>query len=271
MTKTLSTLAALFLASSALSSAAHAGGVRLSFGGPLGSFTAHEKLSDGPGGTARYARPHCDKPSYASKPSYSVARRQNDDDDAPARRPVHKVQKAPVEVAEAPVHKMPRKPKVYIEKQETKPEVKTAKLEDKAVISDAAPAITIPQSPVAQPQLSGTQSTPSAAASTPAPTPAQTAAQTVTQTPTPAPVPVATHTASLETAPITAPAIAPDAEPKTTVSATEVATEPAKAEPVKAEAEKPAKNAKGKSDSMATRLCKRFSAAVAGLVDVPCE
>lgn len=262
MTKTISTLAALFLATSAMSSAAHAGGVRLSFGGPLGSFTAHEKLSDGPAGTARYSRssPHCDKPAK----TYSVARHRDDDDDAP-RRVVRKAPKQ--EVAEAaPVHKMPRKPKVYIEKNETKPEVKTAKLEDKSVLSDAAPAITIPQSPAAEAQVTGTQSTPASAT---AQTPAQTAAQTVTQ-PAPAPVP-ATQTATLETAPITAPAVAPDAEPKTTVSATEVVTEPAKAEPVKAEPEKPAKSAKGKSDSMAARLCKRFSAAVAGLVDVPCE
>lgn len=252
MTKTISTLAALFLATSALSSTAHAGGVRLSFGGPLGSFTAHDRLSDGPGGTARYAR-HCDKPSRASKP-YSVAR-NHDDDDAPVRRTARK---APVEVAEAPVHKMPRKPKVYIEKEETKPEVKTAKLEDKSIISDA-PAITVPESPAAQ--LTGTQSTP-----------APVTAQTATPAAAPAPAPAATtQTAALETAPITAPVVAPDAEPKTTVSATEVVTEPAKAEPVKAEPEKPAKSAKGKSDSMAARLCKRFSAAVAGLVDVPCE
>jgi hypothetical protein len=262
MTKTISTLAALFLATSALSSAAEAGGVRLSFGGPRGSFTAHERLSDGPAGTARYARPHCDKPSYASKPSYSVSRHNSDDD---ARRSVRKK----VEVAEAPVHKTPRKPKVYIEKEDTKPEVKTAKLEDKSVISDAAPAITIPQSPTAQPQVNGTQSSPAVTASTPA----QTAAQTATETATATPAPVSTtQTAALETAPITGPVIAPDAEPKTTVSATEVASEPAKAEPVKVEPEKPAKTAKGKSDSsMAARLCKRFSAAVAGVIDVPCE
>lgn len=252
MTKTISTLAALFLATSALTSGAEAGGVRLSFGGPLGSFTAHEKLSDGPAGTARYSRPHCEKPSYASRArAYSVARHQ-DDDDAPARRAVRKAPK--VEVAEKAA---PRKPKVYIEKQETKPEVRTAKLEDNTVISDAAPAITVPESPAVQAQFSGTQSTP-------------------------APVtPAKTQTASLEQAPATAPAVAPDAEPaKPTTAAVEVpaASEATKAEPVKAEVvkaeakpEKSGKDAKAKTDSMANRICKRFSAAIAGLVDVPCE
>lgn len=253
MTKTISTLAALFLATSALTSAAEAGGVRLSFGGPLGNFTAHEKLSDGPAGTARYSRaakPHCAKPNYAARArSYTVARHH---EDAPARKVVRKAPK--VEVAEAPVHKTPRKPKVYIEHNNDKPAVKTAKLEDKAVVSDAAPSITVPQSPATQAQVSGTQSTP--------------AVDTAS-----------TQTASLEQAPLTAPAVAPDAELKTTTAATEPApAEPAKAEPVKVEpaqteakAEKPVKDAKAKSDSMAARICKRFSAAIAGLVDVPCE
>lgn len=240
MTKTISTLAALFLATSALTSAAEAGGIRLSFGGPLGSFTAHERLSDGPAGTARYSRaakPHCDKPSYASRArAYSVARHQ---DDAPARKMVRKAPK--VEVAE---QNAPRKPKVYIEKHDTKPEVKTAKLEDKTVTSDAAPAITVPESPVAP--VLGTQSTPTA-------------------------VPEKAQTASLEQAPVTAPAVAPDAEPKTDTAAVEAAPEPVKAEPAKVEAKAEPKAEKSEGKSMAARLCKRFSAAIAGLIDVPCE
>lgn len=236
MTKALSALAGVLFAASAMTSTAEAGGVRLSFGGPLGSFTAHERLSDGPAGTARYSRRCAEKPS-APKP-YSVARHR-DDDDTPARRSVRKTPK--VEVAEqTPVR---RKPKVEMEKPEARPVVKTAKLEDKTVATDVAPSVTVPETPVA-PQI--------------------------TQ---PSLTSIADRTASLETAPITVPAVAPDADPKNTATATEVATAPAPVavQPV-VETPKPvkaAKETKGKQE--ANRTCKRFSAAVAGLVDAPCQ
>lgn len=274
MSKTTGTLAALLLMTSALASTAEAGdGVRLSFGGPLGSFVAHPKLSSGPGGTARASR-HCDKPSVAraySRPkSYAVAAR--------------KAHKAPtVDVAEASAHKAPRKPKVYLEKKEKTPSVQTAKLEDKSVVSDAAPSITVPESPVAPAVVTGTQS--SAAA--------QGAGSSTTSNPasSPAtPAPATTQTAALEQSPVTVPAVAPDAELKASTTANEPAaqaavtpavsvTTPTTAEAATSEPEtseaaasetKPGKG-KAKADSMANRICKRFSAAIAGLIDVPCE
>lgn len=255
MTKTISTLAALFLATSALSSAAEAGGVRLSFGGPLGSFTAHPTHSSGPGGTAKnysHARSYAARNDHCEKPARRLAQQR-------AKVYAHKAPK--IEVAEAPAVRKIRKPKVVIERPHREaPEVKTAKLVDKDVVSDAAPSITVPESPVAPVQVTGTQSSPSA------------------------------RTASLEPATVPAPAaVAPDAEPQAAAESTQAAatpapaavetavTEPAKVEPVKAEAaktepaKKTAKETKGKSDAMVARICRRFSAAIAGLIDVPCE
>jgi hypothetical protein len=72
MSKTINTLAALFVAAIAVPSAAEAGGVRLQFGGPLGSFVAHPHLSSGPGGTMRNR-------SYAeSRSSYSAHCKQRE-------------------------------------------------------------------------------------------------------------------------------------------------------------------------------------------------
>ena len=170
------TLAALILASGTFAGAAEAGGVRLQFGGPLGSFTAHPHLSSGPGGTMRnqgYAhKPSHDAPRYA-KPSY-VGRMNHDD--APvkkvAKRPAPKVhvaeekpaprkvvKKAPkVEVAEeAPIVRKIKKPKIAA------PVVTVAKAVETPVTTDGAPSIFVPDSPpVAAEGFTGTQSTPAA-------------------------------------------------------------------------------------------------------------
>ena len=228
------TLAALMLASTTLVSTAEAGGVRLQFGGPLGSFTAHPNQSSGPGGTAR--NQHCAKPApkHYAKPSY--VGRQHQDDEAPVR---HVKRTAPkIEVAETPaprkVKKQPkievaeetpaprkiRKPKIVIEKPEVteQVEVQTAKLDDKSVMSDASPSIYVPGAPVAASEFTGTQSTP-AVVRTAALTPAADAA----------------------------------------VAVTEVKQEEA-AKPVKAE----------KKETAAAKICRRFSAAIAGLIEIPC-
>lgn len=241
MTKTISTLAALFLATSALSSAAEAGGgVRLQFGGPLGSFTAHPHLSSGPGGTARYAQ--AGKHSYKrhiSKPAYVAA----------ARR------KAPsIDVAQQ-VPEQPRKAKIAVERPVKVKPVYTAKLVDKDVTNDAAPAINVPRTP--ELPVVGTQSTPA-----PVDTNAKASSdQTVTET-------AALHQA--EAKPTVS--VAPDAEPQTgTVAATtEPATETSAPVTVATPAET-VKDDKAKNDSMAARICRRFSAAIAGLIEVPCE
>ncbi len=250
MTKPIRTLAALFLAASALSSAAEAGGVRLQFGGPLGSFTAHPHLSSGPGGTARYA--NSQQRSYkrhVSKPAYAAAARRK----APTAVIAQPQRRAPnVDVAQSE----PRKAKIAIERPAKVTPVHTAKLEDKAVTTDAAPLINVPRTP--EVPVVGTQSTPSA----------------VQQAPVTAVETLKTETAALPQ-PEAKPAVsvAPDAEPqKDTVAVTETpaapapATVEAAAEPVKEEAKDAAK-----SGSMANRICRRFSAVIAGLIEVPCE
>ena len=213
-TKTL-TLAALMLASTTLVSAAEAGGVRLSFGGPLGSFTAHPNQSSGPGGTAR--KEHCAKPApkHYAKPSY--VGRKHQEDEAPVR---HVKRAAPkVEVAETPAPRKIRKPKVVIEKPEIaeQVEVQTAKLDDKSVMSDVTPSIYLPETPVAASEFTGTQSSPAVV-----------------------------RTAALTPA------------PEATVVAKEAKQEAAK--PVKAE----------KPETAAAKICRRFSAAIAGLIEIPC-
>lgn len=246
MTKSISTLAALFLAASAPSSAAEAGGVRLQFGGPLGSFTAHPHVSSGPGGTARYAQ-HSYK-RHVSKPAYLGAARRKAPSIAIAQQ---QRRAAKVEVAQSE----PRKAKVAIERPAKIKPVYTAKLDDKTVTSDAAPLINVPRTP--EVPVVGTQSTPS-----------------TVQAPVTTVETVKTETAALQQ-PVATPtvSIAPDAEPQTdTVAVTtapatvEAATVEAAAEPVKEETKEAAK-----SDSMANRICRRFSAVIAGLVEVPCE
>ena len=216
MTTKALTLAALMLATTTLASTAEAGGVRLSFGGPLGMFTAHPNHSSGPGGTARnqhYAKPearHYAKPSYVG--------RKHQEEEAPVR---HVKRAAPkVEVAETPApRKVKKQPKIVIEKPEVdeQVEVQTAKLDDKSVISDVTPSIYVPETPVAAAEFTGTQST---------------AAVIRTAALTPAPVTVVTKEAKQE------------------------------------EAAKPAKVEK--SDTTAAKICRRFSAVIAGLIEIPC-
>lgn len=107
-TKSILTVAAILAAGITLvTPAAEAGGgVRLGFGGPLGSFVA--RPTQGyytPSYSQRsYGSPSCDKPKYGAVRSYArpapkkhvaVASRHDDDDDKPA-----KAKKAPVKTAE---------------------------------------------------------------------------------------------------------------------------------------------------------------------------
>lgn len=256
MTKTNSTLAALFLAASALSSAAEAGGVRLQFGGPLGSFTAHPHLSSGPGGTARHARTA--QPSYkrhVAKPDSAAAVRRKAQSLALAQ---HQRRAQKIEVAQT----QPRSPKIAIERPVMPKPIHTAKLQDTAVTNDAAPVINVPRAP--EVPLVGTQSTPAVVQ---APAAAATAATAALQ--------------PEEAKPTVS--VAPDAEPQAETAAVSETPAPAAAAivPVEAAAEQvndtPAETAQaesaktGKSDSMANRICRRFSAVIASLIEVPCE
>jgi hypothetical protein len=214
MSKTALTLAAAVIATATLSTTANAG-FRVGMAGPLIGFMVHQNQSYS-SGSSYGGQKHCAKPA----PRHHVAEQE-----APVRRVKHAAPKR-VEVAEeAPAPRI-RKIKKVVEKPV---EVKTAKLEDKTVISDAAPTIIVPDSPPTA-ELKGTQST----------------------------------AASITTA-----AIEPE---KPAVTATEE-TKTADTKPVEAKVEAKADAPKDKIELPSTvkRICRRFSAAIAGLIDVPCE
>ena len=207
MTKTTLALAAALLAGTTLTSAANAGGVRVGFGFPLGSFIAHSNQSysgEGYGGGR-----NCHKPRYAARRQY--------------------------EAAAAPVRKIKRAPKAAVAYKVSKPEVQTAKLEDKLITNDET-TTEIAKTPAAD--VSGTQSTAS------------------TSTTTTAVLDKETDKAATTTTPATAKVEAPKVEKVATVEKTETS---GKAEQ------------KTISVPAAKRVCRRFSAAIAGLVDVPCQ
>ena len=236
MSKTINTLAALFVAAIAVPSAAEAGGVRLQFGGPLGSFVAHPHLSSGPGGTMRNR-------SYAeSRSSYSAHCKQ---------RELAKARK--IEIARQAAHarkiELARAAEVRRDKIETAERtarkakvVQTAKLEDKTVTSDA-PVIFVPESPAPDAKFTGTQSTPA---------PARTAA-------------VNTNEANT--------GMGVEAEDKTEVVVLPVVEEndTKAAETAEAKADEAKPEQKEAETTVAEKICRRFSAAIAGLITVPCN
>lgn len=212
MSKIALTLAAAVIATATLSTAANAG-FRVGMGGPLIGFMVREHQNQSYNSGSSYgAKKHCAKPA---------PRRHVAEQEAPVRRVKHAAPKR-VEVAEQAPAPRTRKIKKVADKSV---EVQTAKLEDKTVISDAAPTIVVPYAPPAA-DLKGTQSTASAIT-----------------------------TAAIEPE---KPAIAATAETKT-ADAKPVET---KVDAVKEKIELP---------STVKRICRRFSAAIAGLIDVPCE
>jgi hypothetical protein len=204
MTKMTLAIAVALLAGTTMTGAANAGGVRLGFGFPLGSFVAHEALSGGGGGGYGGGRDY-DRPRAAPRRSYQ--------EEAPARR-VAKIKRTPkVDVADVPAPKVAKKVAVT-------PEVKTAKIDTKL---DTDPATTT-----------------EIAKSTPA-------TDTTTATDT---APVTTDTAKADTA---------------KVDNAKVAT-----------VEKTVSNGKSDMETVAApsndkQVCRRYSPAIAALVDVPCE
>ena len=208
MSKTALTLAAAVIATATLSTAANAG-FRVGMGGPLIGFMVREHQNQSYNSGSSYgAKKHCAKPA---------PRRHVAEQEAPVRRVKHAAPKR-VEVAEQAPAPRVRKIKKVADKSV---EVQTAKLEDKTVISDAAPTIVVPYAPPVA-DLKGTQSTASA---------------------------------------ITTAAI----EPETPAIAD--------AKPVETKVEVKADTGKDKIELPSTvkRICRRFSAAIAGLIDVPCE
>jgi hypothetical protein len=122
MTKMTLALAAL-LAGATLANAAHADGMRVGFGFPLGSFVAHSNESYSGRDFNRVERPRAARRDYQE----SAPVRQ-----AKIKRPVQE------EIAETPA------------KAAATPAVKTAKLEDKVVTSDSATTTVIEKTPVAK-------------------------------------------------------------------------------------------------------------------------
>ena len=204
MTKTTLALAAALLAGTTLTSVANAGGVRVGFGFPLGSFIAHSNQSYS--GESYGSGRNCHKPRYAARRQY--------------------------EAAAAPVRKIKRAPKAAVAYKVSKPEVQTAKLEDKLITNDET-TTEIAKTPASD--VSGTQST----------------ASTTTTA-----VLDKADKAAATTTPATTKFEAPKVEKVATVEKTETS---GKAEQ------------KTISVPAAKRLCRRFSAAIAGLVDVPCQ
>lgn len=231
MTKITLTLAAALLASTTLSGAAIAGGIRVGFGFPLGSFVAHEhqNYSSAP---SYSANKHCDKPVRAAR--HEVR------EEAAVRKVSHRAPKVEVANDEPAPRKIKRAPKVEVAEEEApaprvikaKPAeiqapVQVANLDDKAVTSDAAPSIYVPESPVTE--FKGTQSTP----------------------------------AAITTASVTSAVVKDVAKVE----------QPKIEKVVTIEQDEPKAKAKTETGTASTakRLCRRFSAAIAGLIDVPCE
>lgn len=207
--------AAALLAAPSFSSTAEAGGIRLGFGFPLGSFIArpHQSYNSG-GGYERYqAKKEARQARLAAARQQAAASRQ-------------------AQLQKAQAQKMAAAEKAaQIKRAKAAEAAKVAKVETKAVTTDPAPTVYVP---VAN------------AAATPVTT---------------APV---TETAAVTAEPAKTAALEPAATTETTPDV--------KAEKVE-KVEKPAveKSNVKVTSATAKRVCRRFSAAIAGLIDVPCE
>ncbi len=202
--------AAALLAAPSFSSNAEAGGIRLGFGFPLGSFVARPHQSYNAG------------PSYQQQCAKKAAREARL---AAARRQAAAARQAQIEKAQAQKYAAAEK-SAQIKRAKAAEAVQTAKVDSKPVTTDAAPTVYVPVANATA-------------------TPESTAPVTETAAVTTEPA----KTAALETA-----------------TTTETVPDVKKVE--KAVVEK--SNVKV-STATAKRVCRRFSAAIAGLIDVPCE
>lgn len=196
MSKIAIALAAALIAGSTFATEASAGGVRLGFGFPLGSFVARPYQSSSLHSSSAYER-KCQREKLAAMRRARTAKKQELAQAAAARKA------AEVKAAKAA-------------------EVKTAKVESKTVVADA-PVVYVPETPAAK--------------------------EKEVTIPT-------TTTASV--APETAPA------------ATDVKVDGTSSEKIeKVAVEQPKKTEDVASN--AKRICRKFSAVIGGLVDIPCE
>lgn len=265
MSKSIRTLAALVIATTVISSAAEAGGgVRLSIGGPLGSFVAHPHLSSGPGGTMKnrgYASHRASKAAAASRlaaahraAKIAEARKAARAAEAHKAAKIAAVRAQKIELAREAAAE--RRAKIALEKSEKKSFVRTAKLKSGDTANDATPAIVVPASPVSQTaELDPKVETP----------------------PTGIEPEHAPESYELPLVQVKAEGqgeAAATAEPvKSEPAEIETATvEPVPADPVKVEVSEPAKiQTVETTEALAAKICRRFSAAIAGLIEVPCK
>lgn len=206
MTKTALAIAAALIAGSTFTTTADAGGIRVGFGFPLGSFVA---------------RPH---QSYDAAPSYK-ARRHHNEAAAAARQAKRAAAKAEYAEAQQRARKAAKQQAAAKQAAAKQATIKTANVESKSIKSDVVPAITVPATPVTQ-----------------------VVATTQTETETVRKVAIAT-------------------EPDPALNST-VGVETSKVEKT-VEVEKV--ETKASTKETAKRVCRKFSAAIAELIDVPCE
>lgn len=192
MSKIALTVAAVLIAGTTLSSAANAGGLRLGFGFPLGSFVAKPFQGSSNHIGNGYKKKH-EAPQYAAQ-----------------RAPKKAAPK--VQVAETPAARKATKPV----------EVKTATVETKSTTSDA-PAVFVPETPATKTEVK------------------QVTVEKLTTTA----------------------AIAPETTSNIKVEDTNVE----KIEKVEVEEPKNSRN----NSTPEKQVCRKFSALVGGMVEVPCE
>lgn len=191
MSKIAIALAAALIAGSTFATEASAGGVRLGFGFPLGSFVARPYQSSSLHSSSAYER-KCQREKLAAMRHARAAKKQ--------------------ELAQAAAARKAAKPA----------EVKTAKVESKTVVADA-PVVYVPETPAAK--------------------------EKEVTIPT-------TTTASVA--------------PETTSATTDVKVDGTSSEKIeKVAVEQPKKTENVASN--AKRICRKFSAVIGGLVDIPCE
>ena len=231
MSKTALSIAAALMAATALSTSAQAGGIRLGFGFPLGVFAASQAMASGPGGGHRDA-----------EQSRSLSR-SHSEQHAP-RCVKHAAPKE--DVAEAPVRKVKRAA--------PKEEVAEAPVRK---VKRVAPKVEVAEAPAARPHklIKTAKLEDTSVVNDVAPVAAETSdahADAVFSTPAP----------TTQVSNITGTQSTPTAVRTASLSTRETA-------PVAEQAPKPA--AKTKIAPEVKRLCRKISAAIAGLLEIPCD
>lgn len=248
MSKTINTLAALFIAAITLPSTAEAGGVRLQFGGPLGTFVAHPNLSSGPGGTMKnrgYGKSQHSYQAEAKQRAMSKARKFAAEREARAIARARKAELARAAAADA------RRQRIELATRKAQ-SIQTAKA-DNTVKTISDPVVVIPDSPAAQVNFTGTQSSPATA---------RTAALDAHN---------ATSATGVEADAKTEVVVLPVVEAKDVETAQTVQTAQTAPTTVPETSNQVTSSVSRAASEVANTVCRRFSAAVASLIEVPCK